>query len=261
MSFPFQTAKKVGLFLSMSLIPLVVFLLLLLLKIDLLISSIISIFFSLAFVILALKVTDTPFLRMMEGKTFGVITFDSRGLIEFFDVKLIQDNFVGTFMGREIKIPFNQNFFFRISSFFGKGELKEEEGKLKLELLQKDYNKSLFKTDFPILVWNKQLNIFITKAWLHENEARDMWFAKAFELKNEIQEYNRSASSITRMIVNLIGSKVKQQSWILWLLIILVVGYLLWQFWPQINSTLTGAITSGTKAVGGAAGSLPEKLV
>lgn len=261
MSLPLQTLKKVGILLGTSLFPLIIFLLLILFRINIFTAATASIFIALLLTIISHKFTDSPFLRMFEGKTFGVITFDSRGKIEFFDVALEGDNFKGNFMGWPIEIPFNANFFWRISDVFKKGTLKEEEKQLVLKLEKTEFNKSLFKTDFPILVWDKQLKMFITKDWLHKQEKKDMWFSKAFELKKEIIEYNKSASAITKVIVDMIGAKIRQSSWIIWLILILVVGYLLWQFWPTINGIFSGAINSATTTAGGAiAQALPEKL-
>lgn len=253
-----QTLKKIGMFIIATLIPLIVFLILTIIKTDLLTAAVSSIFCALILVIILWKFTDTPFTRMFEGRTFGCITIDSRGQIDFFDVQLQKDSFIGSFMGKIISVPFNQNFFFRISSFFGKGKLIEGPEKYTLTLEKKNINFNLFRTTYPILIWDKQLNTFITKEWLHEREKKDMLFALGYSIKTDIQEYNKAASSITRAIINLIGSKLQQQGWIFWLIILLVVGALLWQFWPQINQMLTGTIKSTTGAVGGV--TLPEKL-
>jgi len=261
LSLPLQTLKKIGILIASSLLPLVAFLILILLRFDLLTAAVVCILIGLVFVLIAHKITDSPFLRMFEGKTFGVITFDSRGKIDFFDVALEGDSFVGYFMGKKIESPFNSNFFWRISDVFKKGKMQVEGEKMVLTLYKENFNRSVFKTDFPILVWDKQLNSFITKDWLHTQEKKDMWFTKAFELKKEIIEYNRSASTITKLIVDMIGARLKQQSWIIWFIVLVVIGYILWQFWPVINNMLTGTIESGTNAVSGATEALPDKLV
>lgn len=260
MGFPFQTAKKVGAFISLGILPIVVLLIGILFGVPLIEGAIASIFFALILVVVAFKFTDSPFLRMYEGSSFGVLTIDSRGKLDFFDVKLQSGRFVGEYDGKTITAPFMQSFFFRISDVFGKGKAVETGDKLTIELEKQDYSKSLFKTDFPILFWNRQLNSFVTKEWLQQGEKRDMIIALGYETRNQVQEYNKTASGITRMVVDMIGAKLKNQSHILWILVIIIVAVLLYFLWPQLSSALGGTINSATSAVGGASNSLPTKL-
>jgi len=258
MSLPIQTIKKIGIFIGLGLLPLIMFLLFLLLGLDLLASSIIGIFTALFMVVIAHKITDTPFLRAFEGKTFGVLTIDSRGKIDFFDVSMIDSSFVGEYNGTKIRVPFNQAFIFRIRNLLGKGKLKQVEEKIEIELTKTDYSNSLFKTEFPILIWDRQLNCFITKEWLHYQEKKDMLLALGFETSKHIKDYNKNASGITRMIVDMIGAKLNKQSWLIWIIILIIAIVAIWQFYPQLQAVLGGTIADTSNTISGI--SLPDKL-
>jgi len=250
--------KRVGIFIGLGLLPLIFFLLFSILGLDLIISSIIGIFVALFMVIIAYKITDSPFLRAFEGKTFGVLTIDSRGKIDFFDVQMTNNAFKGEYNGTKIHVPFNQAFIFRLRNLLGKGLLKQEDERIIIELTKSDYSNSLFKTEFPVLIWNRQLNSFITKEWLHYQEKKDMLLALGFETNKHIKEYNKNASGITRMIVDLIGSKLNKQSWLMWIIILIVVAVLIWQFYPQLQGILGGTFDTTSNTISGI--SLPDKL-
>ena len=276
MSFPFQTMKKISMFLLLGIFPLLVYLILTVFGINLMESALIAIFFALILIVITHKITDSPFLRMFEGSTYGALTFDSRGKIDFFDVKLVNGTFKADYLGELISVPFNQGFFFRISQIFGKGKieekvvktdaisktgvpLKREDKEILTLTLEKDkYNTALFKTDFPILFYNRELKSFITKEWLHTHEKKDMLIAMGYEVNKQIKEYNKTASGITRMIVDLIGSKFKKQSWVIMLILIIVLGAAVWYMWPTLSETFGGTIDNATSAIGGA--NLPDKF-
>lgn len=256
MAFPFHTAKKFVVFLLLGLVPILIFLMLLSLgiffgiKIGLLEMAVVSIFSVFVLMIFAFKATESPFLKMWEGSEFGAMTLDDTGKIDFFTVKYVSGNLIGMLHGQEIMERFNRKFFFYINSVFGRGKLKEEDNKLVLTLEKKDYNKSQFKTEFPILIWNKRLNTFITKEYLHDKDNKELIIALGRNYYAELQKFNQTASAITRFIVDLLGKKILgQNSWIFWLLILLIGGILIYLGWPEISKLFAGVAKSAGSTV------------
>lgn len=260
MAFPFHTAKKFVVFLLQGIIPILIFLGLFSLtiffgiKIGLMEMALVSIFSVFVLMIFSFKVTSSPFLKMWEGTEFGAFTFDDTGKIDFFTVQYVDGNLLGTYAGREIFEKFNRKFFFYLNSVFGKGKLTQENHELVLRLYKDDFNKAQFKTEFPVLIWNKRLNTFITKEYLHEQDNKEMLLALGRNYYSELQKFNATASSITRYIVDLLGKKLLgQNAWLFWVLILIVAGVLIYLAWPTLSSFFVNATESASNV-------LPAKL-
>lgn len=261
MGFPFHTAKKLVMFILMGILPLVVFLLILALNVffgfafELPVMAGAGILTALILIPFAFKVTNSPFLKMWEGTDYGVITMDDTGKLDFFTVKYAAGNLVGQYAGQEIVEKFNRKFFFYLSSVFGKGTAIEQNETLTLTLEKNKYTSALFKTEFPILIWNKRLNCFITKEYLHEKDNKELAIALGRLTYSELQKFNSTASEITRYIVDLIGKKIlNPNSLVFWLILIVIIIALLWYGWPVIQSYFSGAASAVSEA------SLPEKF-
>jgi len=220
---------------------------------------VISALVAMILIIICFRVTTSPFLKMWEGSDYGVLTLDETGKVDFFTVKLVAGNFVGEFQGKSIIEPFNRKFFFYLNSVFGKakGQIKNEEQEetLVLTLKKKDYNKALFKTEFPILIYSKRLERFITKEYLHDQDDNEMLVSLAKSTYVELQKFNANASSITRYIVDLVGKTIlNPQSMVFWAILIIIVIAVLWYGWPVIQDYFSGAAAAVQEA------SLPDKL-
>lgn len=261
MSFPFHTVKRLAIFMMLGIIPVGTFVLFLLLGMDLIISSITSFFIAAILVVIAMKFTDSPFLRMSEGRAFGVLSIASPGKIDWFDVKLEGNYLIGKIMGHTVKHPFSTKLFFRISSILNNGKFINEDNKEKfiIELERAKFNNAMFKTDYPILIWNEKLQSFITKEWLSEQENSEMLLLQGIKIKAHLEQFNNSVIGIAKYIIDLIGKNLAGGAgWIFWIIVIIVGAVLIWLAWPSLQ----GALGSAAGGVGGASipNILPEKF-
>jgi len=165
-----------------------------------------------------------PFTDMLEGK--GILTLDinSTGIIGAY-ISAVNSPYIKTKINRKIKSDvFDRQNVYQLSQPTKAGTAKvTNKGGLNISLDQEEYNKAKFVfNQYPVIIWNSQLESTITKDFLSEKEQTS--FAKhavlylnrkVEELTSAVRDFGRYAVELTRPQKSFMGGK--------WGIIIIVV--------------------------------------
>jgi hypothetical protein len=185
--------------------------------------------------LLAFRITTNPLTQIVSGNAFGVITFDSKELLQFYSATVQGNEFVANIGGEEIRTKFNRGLQWYFSKILKKGEfeVKNESDSSKTVVFSvnnadaETLSSSMFKTEYPFLLYSTELKSFISKEWLHAKEKDSMLFSQGWELNKAIREHNKNAGGITRYIMELIAQKSSNGSPLgnifIWIIIIVFV--------------------------------------
>ncbi len=207
-----------------------------------------------------------PVLQFLEGEGLLAFTFDSSGLIEPFIAK--------------VRLPFIDSDKYKTTSLFDRKsvfymkkpkeatitKLSKEEAKEKLkEKFSEDYdyyilrykkedtNKITFAFEhFPVLIYNKSMDAFLTKDALAKLEEDAMIKHLVLYLKKKTEELTSIMRDFARHVVEMTKPKKPfgfLSSWWFWLVLIVVFVLLAMTFLPIISETLRPAISATQETV------------
>ena len=207
-----------------------------------------------------------PFTAMIEGKGILAINLDSTGILRPFIVSVNSPFITAKKKGGWIKDVFDRKTVFMLATpkKAEKGAELKDDGGIKIELSEKDYNQGRFALfHYPVILWNDQLNSIITKDFLGGNEMKAFANHQILYLNRQIEDLTSQIRNFARYVVDQLKPKEGFFSNFKWYWIIIIVGValILILFLPSILQTL--GITFGaakqatTTAVGGTGGILP----
>lgn len=201
--------------------------------------------------LLANKLMYSPFTAMLEGK--GLLTFlmDSTGLLSPFISKIHAPYISGRIFGRQTSGVFDRKLVYQMKQpIESKTEvILTDDGKIKFELDQKQFADSKFAMQqYPVLIWNEQLDSYITKDMLSTMEKETFAEYTILYMNRKTEELTAILRDFGRSVIELLRPKGKVGSWLIWLLIIGVIVVLGIMFAPKIMEYFGGA----TEAVSGA---------
>lgn len=168
------------------------------------------------------------FSDLVEGKGILLLNIDSTGIIAPTIINVSSPFMFGKFRGKRIKDVFNRSavFMMRKPEKNSKPAIVEDQ-RLKFELDEQQYNKARFALfHFPTLIWNHQLNCFITKDWLSEKEKDGFAEHTLLYVKTKMEELTSVVRDFGRYVVELTkpqGSIFQNK----WFWIVLAIGLVL----------------------------------
>lgn len=214
-------------------------------------QAIISFFIMIPFAMfISGRLMSHPIIEFLEGKGLLVWTIDSTGLIEPFLVNVDSPFLRGNHKGKEIETVFDRDSISYMKPPRKIGGLVKEDDKeieLKLRIPKDKKNDITFGlSTFPVLIYNKNLEQFISKEALAKFE-KDTFVThmvlylnkKAQDLTNQLRDFARYIVEQTRPKKPLLGGWLK---WVLVLAAILIIGMLAL---PVIMNIGGGATASG----------------
>jgi hypothetical protein len=188
-------------------------------------------------ILLSHKLTAHPIIDYLEGKGLLVLTLDSTGVIDAFIVGVKNPYIAGNYKGKNIETIFDrESLAYMTPPKKIMGILKKPDDKKKAEdfdeltmLVPKERNSVQFGfNQFPVLIYNKNLETFITKDAL-ANFEKDTFVnhmvlylnRKVEDLTSQLRDFARYIIEQTRPKKSLFGSALFK-----WLLIIIVIAVL-----------------------------------
>jgi len=211
------------------------------------------------------KIVRHPILQMLEGEGLLVLTLDSTGIIKPFIAKVREpflsiDENKTTIFDRDT-IFYMKNPAKAILSKLSKDEAKE---KLKnsfndkydyyiLRYNKEDATKITFGFEhFPVLIYNKNLDVFLTKDALANLETESIIKHLVLYLKKKTEELTSIMRDFARYVVEMTKPKKPfgfLSSWWFWLVLIIVFILLALAFMPNITETFAPAVSTAQEAV------------
>jgi hypothetical protein len=194
---------------------------------------------------------NNPFRRMLEGRGLLVINLDSTGVMRPFIVGLKNDMLIGKSPGGWVKDVWNRSIVANIAPVTkSKSDaIITKEGGLKLELSADDVGKNRFALfHFPVLIWNQQLNSFLTKDMLSTTEKSAYAEHSILFLNKGIQELSSLTRDLARTVIDSLKPKMNMSTILMWVLIIggVVLAAL---FLPKLIPMLQGVAGTAGQAV------------
>jgi len=217
-------------------------------------------------VLLANKLLANPFTDMLEGKGLLVLTLDSTGIIPSFIARIVPPKIEAKFMGKEIHDFFDRNIihYFKppipaqviettetVETVKEDGSIeKTEEDVVIIKLPKKNEADSIMSLNqYPTLIYNKNLQTFLTKEQLATLESEVFIDHTVLYLLKKVEELTNSVRDFTRYIVDQskpgLLNKLLSSSWVMWLIIavvIIVVGILLFPMISETWATAAGSV-------------------
>lgn len=212
--------------------------------------------------------TKHPILQMLEGEGLLTFTIDSTGIIKPFICKVIPPFLEGNLNGKKVSTIFD-----RESVFYMKKpekaiieKLKKEDAKKMVKDFNPDYDYYILKYEkedatkitygfehFPVLIYNKNLDAFLTKDTLAQIETEGMIRHLVLYLKKKTEELTAIMRDFARYVIEM--SKPRGLpfgflgKWWFWIIVFFVVGMIFLMMFPGIMETVKPAVTATKESV------------
>lgn len=185
-----------------------------------------------------------PFSKMLEGKGILSLNIDSTGIIVPFLLNVKSPYILGKLKGREVSDVFDRSAVFNLAPPIDSKEnvAKHSEGKLVLEVSEREYNKGRFGFfHFPVILWNEQINSLITKDWLSTQEKDAFAEHGVLYLNRKMEELTSEVRDFGRYVVETLKPKSSflASKW-LWIIVVGLVVVLLVLFAPAVLDSVRG---------------------
>lgn len=197
-------------------------------------------------VFIASRLLQTPFSLMMEGKGILALNMDSTGVINPFIVSVQSPYMASWFNKKRISDVFDRNVVQQLAAPINNNTPAQwtEDGKLVLTLDKDTYNKSRFALfHYPVLIYNEQINTFITKDFLSTLERQTFAEHGILYLNRKMEELTSALRDFGRHVIETLkpSESIFQNKWF-WIIVAVFCGIMLVLFGPSLLSAAKGSI-------------------
>lgn len=200
-----------------------------------------------------------PFTAMLEGQGILAMNISSTGIIKPFLVQ-VQGAFVkGKLFGKPVNDVFDRSTVMNITPpIKNKKKAYWEDGKLKIELDEDNYNKSRFGLfQYPCLLYNDAVESFVTKDFLSESEKSVFAEHSILYVKKRLEDLTSAVRDFGRHIVEQLKptGSLMANKWT-WIIVIIMLGLLVVMFAPAVFEQVssTGFFGQANDAIASAGG-------
>jgi len=200
--------KKLLLFFINSISSIIVFSLILLLTYDLAISLAGSLMIGIALSFIFSKLLSHPFLQMLEGKGILALTIDSSGVVKPFICRVNPPKVWFKLDGKELDDVWDRNLVFYLDQpqegryAIAKGSNGKEYEVLVLGEKGSDKSDKLYNfSGYPLFIYNKQLESFLTKDSLMKFESQTLAKHNIIRLNAKVDELVSNIRDFARYVV------------------------------------------------------------
>jgi len=204
-------------------------------------------------------IIKNPFSTMLKGEGLLTIPLDSTGVLKPF-ICTYKKGFLEN-IEKGIKAPFDRAVVHNFNPPENKSDSDivrdKDTDDLYMKISKDKFNASRFSMNqYPVLLWNDQIQSFITKDWLSEKESKTFSRHQIIHANKMVQELVRDirnfgryiADNATKRFANIFANPIMQYA--IWIIIIGLIGFLLVKFGPQLMGGVGDALNPGG-AVGG----------
>lgn len=216
-------------------------------------ATIVFLFMTVCFMVIANKMLANPFRQMIEGKGLLVFNMDSSGIIRPFIANLNQPYVKGKLFGKNISDIFNRKAVFNLTSpKEATGTFDKKKNIISINVDEEQFNNSRFGMyHYPVLVYNNQIKSLVTKDFLSSRELEVFSDHGVLYLKNKIDELSGHMRDFGRYIVESLKPSLGAFSqWLPYIILGVAILIIFMLFGPQIMESISGAAAPVTQAVG-----------
>lgn len=244
MSMNIYKVKKWAAGAMMSFMPIITFLLMIIFTEF--VQSLIAIFIVIPIsILIGFRIMDHPVHKYLEGQGLMVLTFDSTGTIETYIVNVNNPYISGQYRGKKAETIFDRNSIFYMGAPQEVNGIPEDNPNyeiLKLQIPKDKKNEHFFGfNQFPVLIYNKNLETFLTKELLANIEKDTFVKHMILYLNRKVEDLTASLRDFARHIVEQTRPKksfLESLGPMKWILIIVVLGILMALLAPTIMETM-----------------------
>jgi len=204
-------------------------------------------------------ILKNPFSAMLKGEGILTIPIDSTGMMKPFICTYKKGMIENQEKG--IKAPFDRSVvhnFNPTQTKKGTTLIRDKDtDEIFIKISKDQYNASIFSMNqYPVLLWNDQIQSFITKDWLSDKESETFSRHQIIHANKMVQELVRDirnfgryiADNATKRFANIFANPIMQYA--IWIIIGGLIVFLLFKFGPQLAGGVGDALNPGG-AVGG----------
>lgn len=252
--------QKILLFGLTGIIPVLLLVLLIVIGMELILSTVLAFLSSILFIFVGHKMTSqNPFVRAIQDGKVLIIDTPSTGIANVYCATVLTDQLgqgieIRTDTGdvraydRIITNLMSQPF---LAKVFFKKEIVDTDSKISIELSNEQYKNAAWHYDnLTVLFYNSQLGTFLTKPLMNTQEKDLLAEYLSLNEARELRNLNHTFLALMRHTFDLISSRFSQifgnpVFQILVVVVILaVLGYVAIQFMPQLTGGLGGAVSN-----------------
>lgn len=191
-----------------------------------------------------------PILQLLEGEGLLVLTLDSTGVIKPFIAKVIEP-FLSINENKTTIFDRDMIFYMKKPTKATLSKLSEEDAKNELkDAFNENYDYYILKykkedatkitfgfEHFPVLIYNKNLDIFLTKDALANLETEGVIKHLVLYLKKKVEELTSIMRDFARHVIEMTKPKKPYEflhSWWFWIIILIIFIILAVMFIPSI---------------------------
>jgi len=213
--------------------------------------------------------TKHPVLQMLEGEGLLVLTIDSTGIIKPFICKVKPPFLEGDLEGKKVSSIFDRDtiFYMKKPEKASLRKLKKEEAKnllgdnfkedvdyYILKYRKEDATKITYGFEhFPVLIYNKNLETFLTKDALAQVETEGIIKHLVLYLKKKTEELTAIMRDFARYVIEMTKPKGLPfgflGKWWFWVIVIFVIALLFLMFFPGLMESVQPAIQTAKESV------------
>jgi len=248
-------AKKLGTWFMLALFPMLAFIGSMMFVGNILISLLLGILIVILCIVIAnFFLLNHPMIKAIEGDGVLIKVLDSTGIIRHHLAKVVPPYVQSNIFGKRKEISFDRSVLW-YSKRFKDGTVEEDKENLYIKLPKKEYSSSVFSMDgLPTLIYNSQLNVFITKDLLSNLETKTFSKHLVIYLTRRVEGLSAHIRDFARHVVE--ETRPKSSFWeqnkaiviIGIVLIVIVVVVIAIMFMPAVTQTVGGVMNNSALA-------------
>jgi hypothetical protein len=199
--------------------------------------------------VIGVLLLKNPFSDLIEGRGLLALKVDSTGIIQPFIVGVRGSYVTGKIDGKEVTDAFDRYAVMQFTAPVKNGGIAvpiregENKGGLHIELSERAYNNARFSFfQYPCLIWNGQIQSFLTKDFLSEFEKNAFAEHGILYLNRKMEELTNVVRDFGRYVIETLKPKGKGilGNWLIWVIIAIIVIVLIALFGKPIIMALKG---------------------
>lgn len=196
-----------------------------------------------------------PLRDVVEGKGILAADLSSTGNFNLFTVNVQPPYIVGKHNGKEVKGIFERNAVWQLSPIVKSNHTawEDEQGNLNFFLNKETFNAARFALEHrPMLIYNGQIQSFITKDWLSDKEKGGFTEYGILFQNRQIEELTKEIKNFGRYVVEQLKplAQLFQSKWV-WIIVVVGIIIIMLLFAKPIINVIANTFSTGSSAVTG----------
>lgn len=245
-------AKKWAVLTLPGMISVFILVLLLFLNTDAITAIGISFFALLIFAFIGTILLAHPLISYLEGNGYNVWDLNSTGVIRNFVVAPKLPMIQGRHNGENIERIFDRETIWYLGNPETALSKKVPEGLLLFLPNSMMPSANFMANGHPTLIWNSNMNSFMTKELLSSFETNSFIRHIVLDLLKKQEDIRFNLRDFVRYVVNSLRPKIgflESNPWIIWVVVVALIALLGYFMWPSLSTLFGGAVSNAGNVI------------